>query len=60
MKSAKDQVRDLLKSIPDHSTSEDIQYHLYVHQKISKGLQAARKGQTLSHEQVLKRATVRT
>lgn len=46
----------MLKGLPDRSTLEDIQYHLYVRQKVLKGLDAARKGQVLSHEQAMKRA----
>ena len=57
MKSAKQQVIEMLKGIPEHSTLEDIQYHLYVRQKVLNGLEAARKGQVISHEQAIKRAT---
>ena len=56
MKSAKQQVIEMLKGIPEHSTLEDIQYHIYVQQKVIKGLKAARKGQVISHEQAMKRA----
>ena len=56
MKSAKQQVIEMLKGIPEHSTLEDIQYHLYVRQKVMKGLKAARKGQVIPHEEAMKRA----
>jgi hypothetical protein len=56
MKSAKQQVIEMLKGIPEHSTLEDIQYHLYVRQKVLKGLDAARKGQVIPHEDAIKRA----
>lgn len=56
MKTAKQQVIEMLKGIPEHSTLEDIQYHLYVRQKVLKGIEAARKGQVISHEQTMKRA----
>jgi predicted transcriptional regulator len=55
MKTAKDEVRDLLKNLPDDSSLEDIQYHLYVRQKIQKGLEAAEEGRTLSHEEAARR-----
>ena len=31
---------------------EDIQYHIYVRQKIQKGLEAAREGKVISQEEV--------
>src|SRR2546421_10299296 len=38
MPTAKDQVRKLLDTIPDNASFEDIQYHIYVRQKIAAGL----------------------
>jgi len=55
MKTAKDQVRELLENVPDDASLEDIQYHLYVRQKIEKGLKADEDGQTLPHEEVVRR-----
>jgi len=55
MKTAKDQVRELRENVPDDASLEDIQYHLYVRQKIEKGLNAAEGGRTLSHEEVVRR-----
>ncbi len=55
MRTAKDEVRDLLEHLPDDASFEDIQYHLYVRQKIQKGLDAAEQGHTLSHEEVVRR-----
>jgi predicted transcriptional regulator len=55
MKTAKDEVRDLLESLPDDASLEDIQYHIYVRQKVQKGLAAAREGRTLTHEEVVHR-----
>lgn len=37
MKTAKDEVRELLEDLPDDASLEDIQYHLYVRQKIQGG-----------------------
>ncbi len=34
---------------------EDIQYHIYVRQKVQKGLEAAREGRTLTHAEVVRR-----
>lgn len=55
MKTAKDEVRDLLENLPDDASLEDIQYHLYVRQKIQKGFDAAEQGQTLSYDEVVRR-----
>ncbi len=41
MQSAKEEVRKLLESLPDDCELEDIQYHLYVLQKIERGLKDA-------------------
>ena len=48
MKTAKDEVRDLLDTLPDEASLEEIQYHLYVRQKVLRGLAAARDGRTVS------------
>ena len=55
MKTAKDEVRELLENLPDDASLEDIQYHLYVCQKIHKGLAAAEEGRTISHEEAARR-----
>jgi hypothetical protein len=34
MRTAKDEVKKMLDSIPDDATFEDIQYHIYVREKI--------------------------
>ncbi len=55
MKTAKDEVRELLDQMPEEATLEDIQYHLYVRQKVRKGLEAADQGPVISQEEVEKR-----
>ena len=55
VKTAKDQVRELLATLPDDASLEDIQYHLYVRQKIHRGLAAAEQGRTIAHEEVVRR-----
>ena len=40
---AKDDVRALLEKLPDDASLNDIQYHIYVRQKIERGLEAIRK-----------------
>ena len=56
MPTAKDEVRDLLDKIPDDSTYEDIQYHIYVRGKIERAIREADAGNTISHEEVEQRA----
>lgn len=55
MKTAKEEVRELLENLPDNASLDDIQYHIYVRQKILKGLEAARKGEVISQEEVERR-----
>lgn len=51
MKSLKQNVEKMIKNLPDDSTVEDIQYHLYVLDKIQKGQEAIRDGKGISHEE---------
>jgi len=55
MKTAKDEVKDLLEKIPDDASLDEIQYHIYVRQKIQKGLDAERRGAVISQEEVERR-----
>ena len=41
----------MIQNLPDDSTVEDIQYHLYVLDKIQKGQEAIRDGKGISHEE---------
>lgn len=52
MQTAKEEVIDLLKQLPDDSTMEEIQYHLYVRQKIQRGLQDVEQGNVETQEEV--------
>jgi len=47
----KDEIRRLLDELPDDSTFSDIQYHIYVRQKIQRGLDDAAAGRTISQEE---------
>ena len=51
MKSLKQNVEKMIRNLPDDSTAEDIQYHLYVLDKIQKGRQDIRDGKGISHEE---------
>lgn len=55
MPTAKEEVRRMLDSLPDDATFEDIQYHIYVREKIECGLEDARAGRVLSEEEVERR-----
>lgn len=51
----KDEVRKLLDTLPDEVSYEDIQYHIYVQQKIDRGLEAAERGDFISDEEIERR-----
>ena len=55
MANAKEEVLDLVKKLPDNCSLEDIQYHLYVRQKVERGLQEVESGKVLSQEEVERR-----
>jgi predicted transcriptional regulator len=55
MQSAKQEVRELLEHLPEDSTIEDIQYHLYVLEKIRRGQDDIRNGRHFTHEQAKER-----
>ena len=52
MSTAKQDVELLLHKLPDDCSVEDIQYHLYVLDKVRRGLEDARLNGTLSQEEV--------
>jgi predicted transcriptional regulator len=55
MRTAKEEVRRMLDQIPDDATFEDIQYHIYVREKIERGLKDIQEGNLLSQEEVEQR-----
>ncbi|HTW56955.1 MAG TPA: hypothetical protein VMD99_02370 [Terriglobales bacterium] len=50
--STKQDVELLLNKLPDDCSVEDVQYHLYVLDKVRRGLKDAQVNGTLSQEQV--------
>lgn len=52
MNTAKEEVRTLLDTLPDECALEDIQYHLYVVEKIQRGIARADIEKSLSQEEV--------
>ena len=55
MSTAKNEVQQLLNTLPDDCSLEDIQYHLYVIEKIRNGLEIADTQGTFSQEEVEQR-----
>ena len=52
MSTAKQDVESLLNKLPDTCSVEEIQYHLYVLDKVRRGLEDASVNGTLSQEEV--------
>ena len=52
MNTAKSEVESLLRQLPDDCSLEDVQYHLYVLEKIHRGIEAANIQGTLTQEEV--------
>lgn len=52
---AKQQISSLLNALPDDCTLEDIQYHLYVIEKVQRGLNSADTAGGISQEEAEKR-----
>lgn len=55
METAKQQVQEILENLPEDASLEDIQYHIYVRQKIEQGLEDVAAGRVVSHEEVQRR-----
>ena len=52
MASPKQTVLDLVRDLPDDASLEDIQYHLYVVQRIEKGLTEVEEGKVVSENEM--------
>ena len=53
--SPKQTVLEMIQRLPDDASLEDIQYHLFVLQKIERGLDDAEAGRVIPQEEVEKR-----
>jgi predicted transcriptional regulator len=51
VKPAKQEVLDILDSLPDDASLEDVQYRIYVRQKIEHGRADLAAGRTISEEE---------
>jgi predicted transcriptional regulator len=52
MSTVKEDIQALLERLPDNCTIEDVQYHLYILEKIRRGVQDAEAGRVKTHEEV--------
>ena len=55
MNRAKDEIKAILDKLPDDCALEDVQYHLYVAEKIHKGIERAETEGTISQDEAEKR-----
>lgn len=55
MGTAKDEVRKMLDRLPEDASYEDIQYHIYVCEKVERGLSDVEQGRTISQEEIERR-----
>ena len=52
---AKREAQRVLDNLPEDATLEQIQYHLYVLQKVEEGQRAIDEGRVIPHEDVVRR-----
>lgn len=55
MSVVRDEVNSLLDRLPEDASIEDVQYHLYVIEKVRNGLEAAQNEKILTQEQAEER-----
>jgi len=51
MKVLKDDVAEMIRGLPAEASLDDIQYHLYVLEKLQRGQKAIRDGHGVTHNQ---------
>ena len=51
MSSAKAEVSSMLEALPEDASLEDVQYHLYVLEKVRRGLERSETEGKISHEE---------
>lgn len=56
MATEKENIMQMIKDLPDDVTLDEIMYHLYVKQKILRGLEDIKQRKTYNHEEVKKMA----
>ncbi|HXU35298.1 MAG TPA: hypothetical protein VN937_02975 [Blastocatellia bacterium] len=55
MSTAKQDIESLIQRLPDDCSIEDVQYHLYILEKIRRGVESAEAGRTKTQEEVEER-----
>ncbi|MDE2149302.1 MAG: hypothetical protein KGJ55_05595 [Gammaproteobacteria bacterium] len=55
MATVKDAARQIIERLPEQVSWDELMYELYVKRKIEEGLQAAREGRVVSHEEAKRR-----
>lgn len=56
LKPIKEDIIKLIQDLPDDATLEDIQYHLFVKQKLLRAEEQIKAGKTIPHEEVMEKA----
>jgi predicted transcriptional regulator len=51
----KEQVQQLLDTLPEEVSFEDIQYHIYVQQAVRRGIEAADRGELIDQDEIERR-----
>ncbi len=54
MATEKENIIKMIKDLPDDVSLDEVMYHLYVRQKILRGLEDVKHGRTYSHDQLKK------
>jgi len=55
MTAVKKEAQEMIQNLPDNCTYEDIQYHLYVVEKIKNGMSRADDGEVSKHQDAKER-----
>ena len=55
MQSIKNNIIELIQKLPQNASYEDIQYEIYVHYNIEKGLEDINKGDYIPHKEAMER-----
>lgn len=56
LKPIKEDIIKLIRELPDDATLEDIQYHLFVKQKLLRAEEQIKEGKTNPHKEVMEKA----
>lgn len=55
MSTVKEKAKEVLEKLPEDATWEDLEYAVYVKKKIEEGLEAVRRGDLVSQEEIEKK-----